>query len=167
MNSGPYFSASTERGAAFTLTPLLPADCPSLAAAIAAMEPWSAMDYPADRLCEFLATPDSGATRCLIEIGDKKAGVISVRYPWLKGPYLELLALLPPFQRQGIGGSLLERFESEAVARGARNLFVCASSFNENALRFYRRHGFHEAAVLPGLVAERYAEILLRKFPLG
>ncbi|HEY8263919.1 MAG TPA: GNAT family N-acetyltransferase [Methyloceanibacter sp.] len=167
MNSGRYFSASTEHDAPFTLVPLSPADCPSLAAAIVAMEPWSVMDYPADRLSEFLASPDGGVTRCLIEVGGERAGVISVRYPWLKGPYLELLALLPPFQRKGIGGMLLERFESEAVSREARNLFVCASSFNENALRFYRSHGFRDAAVLPGLVAEGYDEILLRKFLIG
>jgi ribosomal protein S18 acetylase RimI-like enzyme len=167
MNSGPYFSASTERDAPFTLAPLAPAECPSLAASIVAMEPWSVMEYPADRLSEFLASPDGGVTRRLIEIGGERAGVISVRYPWLKGPYLELLALLPPFQRKGIGGMLLQRFEREAVSREARNLFVCASSFNESALRFYRRHGFRDAAVLPGLVAEGYDEILLRKFPIG
>jgi ribosomal protein S18 acetylase RimI-like enzyme len=167
MISGPYFSAATERDAPFTLSPLLPDDCPPLAAAIVAMEPWSVMHYPAERLSEFLAKSDYGATRCLIEIGGERAGVISVRYPWLKGPYLELLALLPPFQGKGIGGHLLARFEEEAVSREARNLFVCASSFNESALRFYRRHGFRDAAVLPGLVAEGYDEILLRKCLFG
>jgi ribosomal protein S18 acetylase RimI-like enzyme len=167
MISGPYFSAATEHDAPCTLSPLLPEDCPPLAAAIVAMEPWSVMEYPADRLSEFLVKLDGGVTRCLIEVGSEKAGVISVRCPWLKGPYLELLALLPPFQGKGIGGSLLRRFEKEAVSREARNLFVCASSFNERALRFYRRHGFRELAVLPGLVAEGYDEILLRKFPLG
>jgi ribosomal protein S18 acetylase RimI-like enzyme len=167
MTSGPYFSTATERDAASTLSPLLPEDCPSLAAAIVAMEPWSVMEYPADRLADFLAKPDGSVTRCLIEVGGETAGVISVRYPWLKGPYLELLALLTPFQRKGIGGMLLKRFESEAALREARNLFVCASSFNENALRFYRRHGFHDVAVLPGLVAEGYDEILLRKRLFG
>ena len=49
----------------------------------------------------------------------------------------------------------------------SRNLWVCASSFNARALRFYERHGFARAATLPGLVADGYDEILLRKFPLG
>jgi ribosomal protein S18 acetylase RimI-like enzyme len=167
MTSGPYFSAATEADPSLTLSPLFPEHCPSLAAAIVAMEPWSVMDYPADRLSKYLAEPDGGVTRCQIEVDGEKAGVISVRYPWLKGPYLELLALLPSFQNRGVGGTLLARFEHEAVSREARNLFVCASSFNENALRFYRRHGFRDVAVLPGLVAEGYDEILLRKFPLG
>jgi ribosomal protein S18 acetylase RimI-like enzyme len=97
----------------------------------------------------------------------KEAGVVSVRDPWLKGPYLELLALLPPFQNRGLGATLIGWLEGEAVANGVRNLWVCASSFNVRALRFYERHGFARASVLPGLVAEGYDEILLRKFPLG
>jgi diamine N-acetyltransferase len=161
--NGRYFRASTENDPSVTLMPLQSGDCPSLAAAIVAIEPWSVMNYPADRLRDYLATQDEGVTRCVIQITGEKAGVISVRYPWLKGPYLELLALLPPFQRKGIGGRLLARFEKEAVLREARNLFVCASSFNEQGLRFYRRHGFKDAALLPGLVAEGYTEVLLRK----
>ncbi|HEU4475158.1 MAG TPA: GNAT family N-acetyltransferase [Methyloceanibacter sp.] len=86
--------------------------------------------------------------------------------PWLKGPYLELLAILPQFQGQGIGGKLLDWFEREGSRLGARNLWVCASSFNARTIGFYERHGFKEAATLPGLVAEGYDEILLRKFPL-
>ena len=55
-------------------------------------------------------------------------------------------------------------FEQTGRGLGARNLWVCASSFNDGALRFYQRHGFRPAATLPGLVADGYDEILLRKF---
>ncbi len=58
-------------------------------------------------------------------------------------------------------------FEQTALEQEARNLWVCASSFNARALRFYARHGFWPAATLPGLVADGYEEILLRKFPIG
>jgi ribosomal protein S18 acetylase RimI-like enzyme len=58
-------------------------------------------------------------------------------------------------------------FESAGLKHGSRNLWVCASSFNARALRFYERQGFTRAATLPGLVANGYDEILLRKFPLG
>jgi ribosomal protein S18 acetylase RimI-like enzyme len=130
------------------------------------MPPWSVMAYPAERLAQFLATADGGARRHLVEVDGHEAGLVSVRDPWLKGPYLELLALLPPFQSRGLGSAVLAWLEREAIAGAARNLWVCASSFNGRALRFYERHGFTRAAILPGLVADGYDEILLRKFPL-
>jgi GNAT superfamily N-acetyltransferase len=149
------------------LAALVPEVCERLAASIVAMPPWSVMNYPADAMARFLATPDHGASCYLVEVEGEQAGAVSVRSPWLKGPYLELLALLPKAQGQGIGASILAWFEQEALKRGARNLWVCASSFNADALRFYGRHGFYPVATLPGLVADGYDEILLRKFPLG
>jgi GNAT superfamily N-acetyltransferase len=149
------------------LVALDPRSSERLAAAIVAMSPWSVMNYPADAMARFLATADGNVSRYLIEIGAEQAGAVSVRSPWLKGPYLELLALLPKAQGQGIGARILSWFEQRALALEARNLWVCASSFNTRALRFYWRHGFEQAATLPGLVVDGYEEILLRKFPLG
>ena len=131
------------------------------------MPPWSVVDYPAEALARFLAASGDGASRYRVEAGGMEAGAVAIRFPWLKGPYLELLALLPRFQSQGIGASILAWFEQEAVRLDARNLWVCASSFNERALRFYGHHGFRPAATLPGLVADGYDEILLRKFPIA
>jgi len=149
---------------------LLPFATPSarpLAEAIVAMEPWSVMNYPAESLAGLLAIPDAGVCRYVVSMDGADAGVVSIRFPWLKGPYLELLALLPIAQNQGIGGSIMTWFEATALAREARNLWVCASAFNVRGLAFYARHGFVAAAVVPGLVADGYDEILMRKFPLG
>jgi diamine N-acetyltransferase len=166
MTTGPFSAATVELERA-RLVRLEPGACARLAASIVAIPPWSVMSYPEDAMARFLATSDGGAARYMIEIAGEEAGAMSVRYPWLKGPYLELLAILPRFQSRGIGASILAWFEQEAHRHGARNLWVCASSFNARALHFYRRHGFQPAASLPGLVADGYDEILLRKFPLG
>jgi GNAT superfamily N-acetyltransferase len=160
------FSASTIRLPRARLVALEPSSCASLAEAIVAIPPWSVVDYPADAMARFLASSGDGAARYLIEADGIAAGAVSVRHPWLKGPYLELLAILPRFQSKGIGASVLAWFEQEGLRLGARNLWVCASSFNSRALEFYARHGFKPAATLPGLVADAYDEILLRKFPL-
>jgi GNAT superfamily N-acetyltransferase len=165
MTSSAFSAPRIDLGRA-RLVPLEPSTCASLAQAIVAMPPWSVMDYPADAIARFLASSADGAQRYLVEVGGEQAGAVSIRHPWLKGPYLELLALLPPFQSQGIGASILGWFEREGVRAEARNLWVCASGFNARALRFYQRHGFSQAAGLPGLVADGYEEILLRKFPL-
>jgi GNAT superfamily N-acetyltransferase len=166
-SASPAFPAPPIELTSARLVALAPASCPGVAAKIAAIAPWSTMNYPADALARFLAAPDTGVSRYLIEVEGAEAGAISVRFPWLKGPYLELLVLLPPFQRRGLGASLMAWFEREALKLGARNLWVCASSFNDGALRFYGLHGFKPAATLPGLVADGFDEVLLRKFPLG
>ncbi|MFZ1071559.1 MAG: GNAT family N-acetyltransferase, partial [Methyloceanibacter sp.] len=105
------------------LLPLEQSSCASLAARIAAIEPWSVMNYPAETLTAFLSTPDESVSRYVISVNGEEAGVVSVRHPWLKGPYLELLALLPQAQDQGIGSSIIAWFESAALKHGARNLW--------------------------------------------
>ena len=120
----------------------------------------------ADRLAAFLTNPDGALCRYVVSLGGADAGVVSIRFPWLEGPYLELLALLPQAQDRGIGKTIMAWLEVTARRHEARNLWVCASSSNAKALRFYERHGFKAVGTLPGLVAEGYEEILLRKFPL-
>ena len=166
MTSSPFSGPTNELNGA-RLVALNSRDCAPLAEAIVAMPPWSVMNYPADALARFLESSDGGVSRYLVEIGGNQAGAVSVRYPWLKGPYLELLAILPAYQGAGVGSAILGWFEREAIRLRARNLFVCASSFNARALLFYGRHGFQPAATLHGLVADGYDEILLRKSPLG
>lgn len=127
MTSSPFSARGIDLSRA-RLVPLDPACCPSLAQAIVAIPPWSMMPYPADAMARFLAASADGAYRYLVEGGGKPAGAVSIRHPWLKGPYLELLALLPPWQSQGIGAEILAWFEQEGLRADARNLWVCASS---------------------------------------
>ncbi|MGV1015344.1 MAG: GNAT family N-acetyltransferase [Methyloceanibacter sp.] len=166
MTAGPFSPASADLGGA-RFEPLAAGDSARLAKAIVAMPPWSVMNYPADSMAQFLAATSDSVSRYRVVVDGEDAGIVSVRYPWLKGPYLELLALLPKFQGQGLGARILAWFEQEAARHEARNLWVCASSFNQGALRLYERHGFQPVATLPGLVVDGYDEILLRKFPLS
>ena len=94
-----------------------------------------------------------------------EAGAVSMRHPWLKGAYLELLALLPPFQRPAsapafLAGSSGRRQGSvRAISGFAPHRSTTARCAFTGVMAF-------PAATLPGLVADRYDEILLRKFPL-
>lgn len=149
-----------------TLSPLLISDAERLGPAIARIEPWSRMGYPEEALIGYLSRTDAGARKLGIWQNDNLAGCIAVRDPWLKGPYIEIFALLPGCQGRGIGSAILNWFEHDA-SPDARNLWVVASTFNERALTFYRRHGFEDVATLPSLVVDGFDEILLRKFPLA
>jgi diamine N-acetyltransferase len=130
--------------------------------AVASIEPWSQIDYPASLLTAFLSADDPALLRHAVFVGDAPAGVIAIRSPWLHGPYLQLLAMLPPFQSQGFGASLLDWFESQASPRN-RWLWLCHSSFNHRAGAFYARHGFETVTTLTELMNDGGDEILMRK----
>src|SRR4029077_16216402 len=104
MTSSPFSAPPIElgrvAGGSVRLLPLEHGSCASLAAGIAPIEPWSVMNYPAETLAVVLARSDEAVTRYVVSVNAEEAGVVSVRHPWLKGPYLELLALLPQAQAQ-------------------------------------------------------------------
>jgi GNAT superfamily N-acetyltransferase len=143
------------------LRPMTDAAAAHLAPRMAGMDPWRRLDYEAAALQHYLVTDSPGLSRYQIAVDGQCAGVVAVRSPWLRGPYLELLAVLPGHQGRGIGAAVLRWLEAQAEP--ARNLWVVVSAFNEGARRFYARHGFAEVGAVPGLVREGFDEILMRR----
>ncbi len=160
MPNGPDLPPTIDLGPA-VLAPLAPDAAAGLGEAIARIDPWAHMSYPAAALIAYLQTADPAARKLAILVDGQTVGAVAIRSPWLKGPYLEFLALLPPHQGHGIGGRILRWMEAQAG--DARNLWVVASDFNTRAIAFYERHGFRRTAALPGLAADGFTEILLRK----
>lgn len=161
MNSEPFPMRAIDIGRCF-LAPLEAGDAKALAPELAGMDPWATLGHGQRALATWMTREDPGLRRYAIRCGSQTAGIVGVRYPWLKGPYLELVAVLPAYQSTGIGSSALRWFDSEARKLG-KNSWLLVSAFNEGARRFYERYGWSEAAVLPGLAAEEHAEVLMRK----
>ena len=139
------------------------ADAGPLAEAVSALEPWRTYAYPADKLAGYLARHEPGAPRFVLHHEGKLAGGMGLRLNWMRGPYVQFLAVLPPFQCQGLGSALLAWVEAQAHAGGERNLWIAASEINAHARRLYERLGFREVAKLDDLVCDGRAEILYRK----
>lgn len=157
------FAADRHALAGCALRPLDAADHAALARSLAVMEPWAGLGYGIDALERYLARPDPALTRFAISRGDDPlAGLLAVRHPWLRGPYIEMLAVLPAHQGHGLGRAVMDWCQGQA-ARIADNLWVCVSDFNAPARAFYASMGFDQAASLDGLVAPGSAELLLRK----
>jgi ribosomal protein S18 acetylase RimI-like enzyme len=133
-----------------------------IADAMAEIDPWRTLGVGAETLAHGLLMKDDHLHRSAILHNDKLAGVVSVRNPWLFGPYLSLLAILPGHQQSGIGAAMLQWLEHEA-GKSAGNVWACVSQFNHRARRFYARHGFEEIGVLGGLVRPEHDEVLIRK----
>ncbi len=142
--------------------PLSPERAQALAAMLAASEPWATLQFSAAALANYLTREDPALRRYLISVDGRPAGVICVREPWLRGPYLELLGMYPEQRGKGLGRQVLAWAESEA-RREAKNLWLVVSAFNHRALDFYRSLGFQPIGPIPGLVSPGHDEILMRK----
>ena len=139
------------------------ADAAVLSQALAQMEPWASLGYSAKGLADYLCRQDSALHRYgVVSGGGELSGVIAVRFPWLRGPFLELLVILPSFQRRGFGREVMTWLAHEA-ASVSKNLWVTVSEFNTAAYTFYQSLGFQETGRLTDLIKEGEVEILLRK----
>lgn len=159
----PRYELRLPGGRFITLRALTPEEALRLGEAIAAIDPWRAYGYPASALRRMLAAHEAGAPRFALLVEGNVVGAAVIRTAWLRGPYLQFLALLPEAQRRGIGTAFLEWMEREARAGDERNLWVAASEINVDAIRFYERHGFIRVAALDDLVHDNRTELLLRK----
>jgi diamine N-acetyltransferase len=157
----PYGATAYDLGPA-TLRAITAEDAAVLGPGLAAIDPWRRANFSGTALTGYLTRHDPAANRFAIDAGGALAGAVAVREPWLRGPYLELLGLLPAAQGRGIGGAVMRWFEG-CAPRSASSLWVLCSDFNAGALAFYARHGFREVAPLDGLLGEGLTEILLRK----
>ncbi len=143
-------------------TPLTNEQARIVAQMLAASEPWASLKFSADALRGYLMRDDPALRRYLVSVDGDLAGVVCVRHPWLRGPYIELLGMFPDYRGRGIGKQVLAWVEKEARLE-SKNLWVVASSFNLQALSFYQSLGFYPIGPIQGLVSPEHDEILLRK----
>jgi ribosomal protein S18 acetylase RimI-like enzyme len=134
----------------------------AVAEMLAGSEPWKSLKFSATSLGNYLTRDDAALRRYAIFVDNNLSGVICLRSPWLRGPYIELLGLSPDCRGKGVGKQVLAWAESEA-RREFKNLWVLTSSFNHQALSFYQGLGFTQIGTIQGLVMPEYDEILLRK----
>lgn len=154
---------SLRDGRALTLSPFTPGAADILGPATAAIVgPWAHYGFDSRNMAAVFKSSSDGASRYQLEYGGELAGAVVITSPWLSGPYLQMLAILPAHQNQGIGATILVWFESEA--RGHfRNLWLCVSGFNIGAQCFYQAHGYERTATLDGLMRDDDDELLMRK----
>ena len=129
--------------------------------ACAAIDPWRTMRYEPAVLGAYLERPETSLHRYAILWDGRAAGVIALRYPWLRGPFIEMLAVLPPHQGRGLAHAALN-WAAQRTASVTSNLWASVADFHTKGREFWAYQGFEEVANLPGLIGDG-AEILLRK----
>ncbi len=145
------------------LRPMPPGEPPRLGPLFAGIDPWARLGYKAEALSGYLGTLEKSAPRYAIMVGNEVAGAAGVRLNWLRGPYVQFLGVLPDYQKRKLGSLFLTWLVQEAKRHGEQNVWVLASTFNADALRFYGANGFERTGEIPDLVAPGTAEVLLRR----
>ncbi|HXP97076.1 MAG TPA: GNAT family N-acetyltransferase [Telmatospirillum sp.] len=144
------------------LRPLADGEATRLGALCAGIDPYRRLGQSAEALGGYLGRQDTTLFRFAIETSSGLAGVVAVRSPWLRGPFLEMLALLPEARSRGLGRQTVDWVAAQSGLISA-NLWTTVSDFNDTARGFYAHLGFAEVSELPGLIAEGTTEILLRR----
>jgi ribosomal protein S18 acetylase RimI-like enzyme len=133
-----------------------------LAENFAQMDPWKRLGFSSEVLKRYFVATDSSRIVVTISSSQTLIGVVVIRYPWLRGPFIEFLGFFEAAQQKGHGREVLVWIESE-MKEHDQNLWITASAFNEAALKAYDRLGFTRVGVLPDLVRPGEHEVLLRK----
>ena len=83
----------------------------------------------------------------------------------LRGPfpgYIQTIGVVSDRRRRGIGAKLIS-FSEARIFQNFPNVFLCVSSFNTDAQRFYARLGYERIGELRDYVVKGHSEFLMRK----
>ena len=124
-------------------------------------DPWVKLGTTHAQLPKAFGLPDYQVY--IAEMGMIRAGVVVIHPRGMaSSPYVKLIAVDASYQGQGVGEALMEFTES--LFKGeARHLFLCVSSFNLRAQKFYRRLGYETVGELRDYVIEGESELILHK----
>jgi [ribosomal protein S18]-alanine N-acetyltransferase len=76
--------------------------------------------------------------------------------------YIQTLCIAQMHRGHGLGRALLQ-FCEDRILRISPNIFICVSSFNQEAIRLYLDFGFELVGELKNFVREGFTELLMRK----
>jgi ribosomal-protein-alanine N-acetyltransferase len=76
--------------------------------------------------------------------------------------YIQTICIQPDRRGHGLGSKLVE-FAEQRILAESPNVFMCVSSFNQDARRLYERLGYRVVGELTDYIVQGHSEILLRK----
>ena len=123
-------------------------------------EPWITLQRDYDASVQTLTSP--GKEVYVAACGRQILGFIILNMQGGFIGYIQSIGVAPEWRSRGIGRRLVA-YAEERIFREAPNVFICVSSFNPGAQRFYRSLGYEAIGELKDFVVRGHSEILLRK----
>ncbi len=123
-------------------------------------EPWRTLGLGQEALRRTLGR--GGVESYLALVGQARAGCLVLDLQGALVGHVRAICVAPELRRQGWGARLLA-FAEERIFREAPNVFLCVSSFNLEAQRFYARRGYEPVGELRDYLVAGLGEVLMRK----
>lgn len=124
--------------------------------------------YDADEMRCFLSMPS--ATTLVAERSGAaiiQGFIIADRFRTRRGPHFTgriiTIDVMPDQQHSGLGTLLLTRAEEELKQSGCDHVVLEVAVDNENALRFYKKHGYSLLKVLPNYYLDSIDGLMMGK----
>jgi ribosomal-protein-alanine N-acetyltransferase len=136
------------------------ADARECAGLMASSEPWLTLGRSYDTSLRIIQDP---TREVFILRGEGKlAGFLILCMTGAFVGYIQTICIHPDHRGQGLGSKLVT-FAEQRIFRESPNVFMCVSSFNQDARRLYERLGYQVVGELTDYIVRGHSEILLRK----
>jgi len=130
------------------------------AALMAGSDPWLTLGRGFE--ASLKAVSDPARETWVARRGSERVGFVVLNLKGAFVGYVQSIAVAPAARGEGIGERILGFAEERIFAEHA-NVFLCVSSFNRGAQRFYERLGYRQVGVLEAFLVAEHDEILMRK----
>ena len=140
-----------------------PDEAEAAAAIMAATDPWQRLGRTHAHTLR--AVTDPAATPSVAVApggGDEVIGVVIVQDLLVFSGYIRALAVRADWRNRRVGRALLAHAERH-IFRSSPNVFLCVSSFNEDARRLYQRLGYETIGEIREFIIPGEGEFLMRK----
>ena len=127
---------------------------------MAGSEPWITLGMSKDHVIRTFNDPLNEVYAAYIK--DEIVGTMVVQTKGALSGYLKSIAVKPGWRGKKLGENMMAFIEKKIFSTSA-NLFLCVSSFNPQAQRFYAKLGYEKIGVLENYLVEGHDEILMRK----
>jgi len=129
-------------------------------AILAGSDPWMTLGMKAGEIKKRFYDPMLESF--VVLHGREVIGTATIQMKGACTGYIKSLAVKEGWRNQRTGSRLMD-FLEEKIFSVLPNVFLCVSSFNGEAKRFYMKRGYEEIGVLKDFTVKGYDEIFMRK----
>lgn len=135
-------------------------DAQACARLMATSEPWITLGRSYETSLDIIQDPSREVHLVRDDIG--LAGFLILCMTGAFVGYIQTVCIDPARRGQGLGSRLVE-FAEQRILQVSPNIFLCVSSFNQDARRLYERLGYTVVGELTDYIVRGHSELLLRK----